>query len=258
MRSMIRLWHRSTISLVFVFSPKFNFYFLPQTSLKKHSVQGSLQSQKTGECSNCSTKVSLHLGPQVLSVLPGMVVSQYFLESLTVEQNRYCALLQGSSEEEKIHRLSSVWRGSFWIHDLDSFRITHGDECCKQDRGYIGRGIIQFFIFLISFHDWWCYSLVPTELKKCSSIEKEPTERGNRYQQHLPSLPMGFQQGVMVADSSHTLIPVCFFCHNFSDGMGQWSAMRHLMCHLLLGHAIWAKLCNGVSLLKQKAEVCVL
>lgn len=94
-------------------------------------------------------------------------------------------------------------------------------------------------------------------IKKCSCIRKEPAERGNRYQQHLPSLPMGFQLGVVVADSSHTLIPV-FFSHSFSDVIGQLSAVRHLMCHLLLEHALWAKLCNGVSWLKQEAEVCVL
>lgn len=94
-----------------------------------------------------------------------MVVSQSFLEPLTAEQNRYCAILQGNSKKQKIHRLSSVWGGRFWIYGLDSFGITLENECCKQS---------------------------------------------SRYQHHLPSLPMGLQQRVMVADFSHTSIPVFF------------------------------------------------
>lgn len=177
-----------------------------------------------------------------------MVISQSFLVSLPAEQNRYCAILQGSSRKQKIHSLSSVQRGSFWIPSLDSFGITLGDECCQQDRPYVGRGIIQFLFFLISFHD---YTLVPTGLKKCSCIEKEPAERGSRHQQHLPSAHGASSRTVTFL---RLWFQSAFFC-NFSD-VGQWSAVRHLMCQLLLEHARWAKLCNGVSWLKQKAEVC--
>lgn len=178
MRSMFRLWHRTVICLGFVISQKLNFYFLTQNKLEK-----AFSSRKFAVSENqrvFSTKVSFHLGPQVLSLLPGMVESWSFLESLTAEQNRHCAILQGNSKEQKIHRLSPVWRGSFWIHGLDSFEITLGDGCCKQ---------------------------------------------GSRYHQHLPSLPMGLQQGVVVAEFSQTSIPVCFFSISFLMWQGsdqQW------------------------------------
>lgn len=100
--------YRIIICLVFVISQKFNFYFLPQTSLIKVSVQGSLQSQKNAECSNCCVQHGSIIPPWTSSTftLPVMKMSQSFLGSLAAEQNRHCAILQGSSKKKKIHRLS--------------------------------------------------------------------------------------------------------------------------------------------------------
>lgn len=157
MRSMIRLWHRTVICLVFVISPKFNFCFLPQTILKERSVQGSLESRKTGECFGCSVQHKSIIPPWPSSSFTFAWDGSVPVFLLTAEQNRYCAILQGSSKKQKIHRLSSVWRASFWICGLDSLGITLGmNEWMLQARE------IMFFIFFVPFHDWWCYSLVPT------------------------------------------------------------------------------------------------
>lgn len=147
----------TVIYLVFVISPKSNFCVLLKTyhkqawkSIESRAV-GSLRKLMNVLITAFSIKVSFHLGPQVLSLLSGMVGSQSSLESLIAEQNRCCAILQRSSKKQKIHRFSSVWRGDFWLCDLDSLGITAGDVCCKQERGYVARGIMQFFIFHLLF-----------------------------------------------------------------------------------------------------------